>query len=157
MTQSEAAFHSLSYPSPPRTAIYQNEMSFNSSPPRHSELGWGWLLNRARRCSHTGAAGGVPGDFAGIGAFQHELTAISSYLEAQEYIEALDLPEIAHAEEYTISHFVQNGDFENGHAFSQEQGIEDDAVGPIVGGNFDTDFPEEQMDCTTAPLSFLQI
>jgi hypothetical protein len=157
MMQSQAAFHSLSYPSPPRTATYQNEISFNSSPPRHSEREWEWTLNRARRHSHTDAAGGVPGDFAGIGAFQHELTAISSYLEDQEYIEALDLPQIAHADEHTNSYTIENDEFENGHVFGQINGIEEDAVGPMVGSNFDNDFLEEQMNRTTEPLSFLQV
>jgi hypothetical protein len=157
MTQSQAAHHSLSYPSPPQTATYQNQMSFNSSPPRRPEPEWAWAQNRTRRHSDTDATLGVPSDFAGIGAFEHDLTAISSYLDDQDFDEALDLPQIAHANEYADSYTFQGDVFDNLNAPVQGNGVEDATIGAMIGNNFDDDFLEEQMNPTTGPLSILQV
>jgi hypothetical protein len=155
MTQSQAAFKYLSYPSPPHTASYQNQMSFKSSPPRRPESEWEWTQHRPRRHSDTDATMGLPSDFAEFGAFEHDLTAISSYLADQEFGETLELPPIAPANEYASSHTFESDDFENGEVAVEGTGIEDAAVGRMIGSNFEDGFPEEQMNLTTAPLSVI--
>lgn len=87
MPQPQVTFNDLFNISPPHTATYQNEMSFNSSPPRRPEPEWEWTQNRSRRHSDTDATLGLSSDSAEL---EHNLTAISSYLCDQEFVEVPD-------------------------------------------------------------------
>lgn len=57
MAQGYAAAHDDPYPSPPHTGNYQDQMYFNSSPPRPSEDDFGLPQNRSRRRSDTDVNG----------------------------------------------------------------------------------------------------
>jgi hypothetical protein len=154
MTQSNEAYHHLSYPSPPQTTTYQ--MSFNSSPLRCSESGWEWNQTRTRRHSDSDAALGLPSDFAGIGAFEHGLTAVSNYMDNQEYSEDLELSQADDGNDYADSNAFDCDEFGNRDVPGQGNGLDDAAtIVRTIGTNIDHDFPEEEMNPTTWPLSVL--
>jgi hypothetical protein len=155
MMQSQAAFGNFSYPSPPDTATYRNHMSFNSSPPRHPEAEWEWTQYRPRRHSETDAAIGLPSDFAELGAFEHELTAMSGYLDDQEFRKGFDFPSVAFTDELNHSHALEGGEHDIGNATTQKIYAEDAAIGRMRGGNFDNEFWKSQTNLMAAPMSFL--
>jgi hypothetical protein len=155
MTQSEAAFGNFSYPSPPNTATYRNQMSFNSSPPRRPETEWEWTQDRPRRHSETHAAIGLPSDFAELGAFEHNITAISGYLHDQEFGEGFDYPPVASRDQYNHLHALEGSEHDMGKASIQKIYAEDTAIGRMRGDSFDNEFWETQTNHMAAPLSSL--
>lgn len=152
MTQYNEAYCHLSYPSPPQTTTYQNQLSFNSSPPRRSESDWEWNQARGRRYSDSDAAVGLPSDFAGIGAFEHGLTAVSSYLDNQEYPEVLELPQAADENDYADSNAFDCGEYGNRDLPGQGHGLDDAAIVRTSRTNVDHDFSEEELDLKTGPF-----
>jgi hypothetical protein len=155
MMQSQAAFGNFSYPSPPDTATYRNQMWFNSSPPRRPEAEWEWTQNRHHRHSETDAAVGLPSDFAELGAFEHGFTAISGHLDNQEFEEGFDFSPVAPTDGLNHSHALGGGEHDIGKATTRKIYAEDDAIGRMRGGYFDNDFWETQTNHMAAPLSSL--
>jgi hypothetical protein len=150
MMQSQAAFGNFSYPSPPDTATYRDQMSFNSSPPRRPEAEWEWTQNRPRRHSETDAAMGLPSDFAELGPFEHDLTTTSGYLDDQEFGEGFHFSPITSTDEFNHSHALGGGEHDIGKATTPKIYAEDAAIGRMRGGYFDNEFWKNHM---AAPLS----
>ena len=155
MMQSQAAFGNFSCPSPPDTATYHNQMSFNSSPPRRPEAEWEWTQNRPRRHSETDAAIGLPSDFAELGAFEHNVTAISDYLHDQGFGEGFDYPPVASKDQFSHSHALEGGEHDMGKVSIQKFYAEGAAIGRMGGDSFDNEFWESQANHMAAPLSSL--
>ena len=150
MTQSNGVYHHLSHPSPPQATTYQNQMSFNSSPPRHSDSRWEWSQSRTRRHSDSDAALGLPSDFAGIGSFERDITGISGYLESEEFPEALELSQAADENDYVDANAFIGDEFGNRGVPGQGNGLDDAAMVRTTGTNTDHDFLEEEADLTTS-------
>lgn len=155
MMQSQAAFGNFSYPSPPDTATYHNQMSFNSSPPRLPEAQWEWSQNRPRRHSETDAAIGLPSDFAELGAFEHNVTAISDYLHDQGFGEGFDYPPVAFRDQFNHSHALEGVEHDMGKASIPKIYAEDAAIGRMGDDSFDNEFWENQANDMAAPLPSL--
>jgi hypothetical protein len=151
MMQSQAVFGNFSYPSPPDTATYHNQISFNSSPPRRPEAEWEWTRNRPRRHSEADAAIGLPSDFAELGAFEHNITGISDYLHNQGFEEDFDYPLAASRDQFDHSHALEGGEHDMGKACTQKIHAEA-AIERIGGDSFDNEFWESQANCMAAPL-----
>jgi hypothetical protein len=149
MTQSNQVYHHLSYPSPPQTMTYQNQMSINSSPPRHSDSHWEWSQSRTRRHSESDAALGLPSDFAGIGSVERGLAGLSNHLDNQEFPEALELSQAADENDYVDADAFIGDEFGNGDVPGQGSGLDDAAMVRTIGTNTDHDFLEET-DPTTS-------
>jgi hypothetical protein len=157
MMQSQAAFGNFSYPSPPDTATYRNQMSFNSLPPRRPEAEWEWTQNRPRRYSETDAAIGLPSDFAELGPFEHDLTATSGYLDDQEFGKGFHFSPATSTDEFNHSHALGGGEHDIGNATTQKIYAEDAAMGRMRGGYFDNEFWKNQTNHMAAPLLSLQV
>jgi hypothetical protein len=152
MMQSQAAFGNFSCPSPPDTATYHNQMSFNSSPPRRPEAEWEWTRNRPRRHSETDTAIGLPSDFAELGAFEHNITAISDYLHDQRFGEGFDYPLVSSRDQFNHFHALEGDEHDMEKASTQKIYSEDAAIGRRGGDSFDNEFWESQANHMTAPL-----
>jgi hypothetical protein len=129
---------------------YQNQMSINSSPPRHSDSHWEWSQSRTRRHSESDAALSLPSDFAGIGNFDRGLAGISNYLDNQEFPRALELSQAADENDYVDANAFTGDEFGNRDAPEQGIGLDDAAMVRTIGINTDHDFLEEEADPTTS-------
>jgi hypothetical protein len=150
MTQLNDVYHHVSYPSQPQTRTYQNQMSINSSPPRHSDSHWEWSQSRTRRHSESDAALGLPGDFAGIGSFERGLAGISNSLDNQEFPETLELSQAADENDYVDTNAFIDDEFGNRDVSGQGNGLDDAAMVRTIDTNTDHDFLEEEADPTTS-------
>jgi hypothetical protein len=149
MTQLNDVYHHVSYPSQPQTRTYQNQMSINSSPPRHSDSYWEWSESRTRRRSESDAALGLANDFAGIGSFERGLAGASNDLDNQEFAEALELSQATDENDYVDTNAFISDEFGNRDVPGQENGLDDAAMVPTIVTNTDHDFLEEA-DPTTS-------
>jgi hypothetical protein len=155
MMHAQTAFGNFPYPSPPQTATYRSQMSFNSSPPRRPEEAWEWTQNRPRRHSETDAVLGFPNDFAELGAFGHNTNTISGYLHDQEFAESLGYPPATSGDEFNHSHALEDGEHDSKKASAEKIYGEGAAIGWRRGDSSDNEFWKTQTNHMVAPLSFL--
>ena len=157
LTQSQLASGNISYPSPPQTAAYQNQISFMSSPPRRSAPESEWNPDRPRRRSDTDAPFGLPGDFAQLGAFTYGLAAGSRYVGDEEFSDTPELPLIAPDNEYTDSHTLEDEAFEIAETAGLEniQDVDDMTTGGTIRSSYDIELFEDQTYVTAGSLSVL--
>ena len=128
-----------------------------SSPLRRSESEWEWTQNRPRRHSDTDAAFGLPDDFAELGAFAYDLSAVSSYLGDQEFVGAPELPPIAASDEFANSHSLEGDVSEDGENAVQGNAVKNAANGRVIQSNFNNGFLGDEANVAPAPLSVLHV